>query len=117
MILLVVLFHFYWGCNNYFFYQPTRKFYYPPEKLRLNYEEFYINGIDKNKIHAWLFPAPSGKPLATVVQFHGNAENMSSHYISLVWLLKHNFEIFTFDYRGYGRSLGEPSTEKNYCRF
>ena len=71
-----------------------------------------MGGVDQNSIHAWLFPAPSGKPLATIVQFHGNAENISSHYTSLLWLRKQGFELFTFDYRGYGRSEGKPDTGK-----
>ena len=99
-------------CNNYLLYHPGKANYLPPERLRLNYEEFYLGGVDQNSIHAWLFPVSSGKATATIVQFHGNAENMSSHYISLIWLAKYNFELFTFDYRGYGRSDGKVDTAK-----
>ncbi|MEZ4819051.1 MAG: alpha/beta hydrolase [Bdellovibrionota bacterium] len=41
-----------------------------------------------------------------MIQFHGNAENISSHYLSLAWLLHHHYNLITFDYPGYGQSTG-----------
>jgi fermentation-respiration switch protein FrsA (DUF1100 family) len=40
---------------------------------------------------------------------HGNAENLSTHVNSVLWLIKEGFNLFIFDYRGYGRSQGSPS--------
>ena len=102
----------YLNCNNYLFYHPSSRIYLPPEKLQLSYEEFFLKGVDENRIHAWLFPAPLERPLGTIVQFHGNAQNISSHYTSLLWLRRQGFELFTFDYRGYGRSEGTVDTAK-----
>jgi uncharacterized protein len=45
------------------------------------------------------------------VLYHGNAENISSHYITMLWVLQKGWDLFVFDYRGYGRSEGEPSPE------
>ena len=76
----------------------------------------YFTGVDGNSIHFWIFPprkkTNSKKIKASVLQFHGNAENMTSHYLSLLWLLDHNYELITFDYRGYGKSEGSPDTKK-----
>jgi hypothetical protein len=53
---------------------------------------------------------PQGQsPVGTVVQFHGNAENMTSHFLSLYWMTEAGYDLFTFDYRGYGSSEGTPS--------
>jgi len=43
--------------------------------------------------------------------FHGNAQNLSSHFLNLAWLTEHGFDIFIFDYRGYGLSVGTPTPE------
>jgi fermentation-respiration switch protein FrsA (DUF1100 family) len=46
-----------------------------------------------------------------VVHFHGNAQNLSSHFLGLEWIHKKGFDYFIFDYRGYGKSQGEPSPQ------
>ncbi len=118
-----LLLYFCLDCNDTFFYYPTRRLYVAPERLNISYQEFYLKGADNNSVHAWLFPPQEAKnqgkrerqltkPHATIVQFHGNAQNMSSHYTSLLWLTKHGFELFSFDYRGYGRSDGKVDTGK-----
>ncbi|MCB0422440.1 MAG: alpha/beta fold hydrolase [Bdellovibrionales bacterium] len=117
LALLSTLLFFVIGCNSYFF-QPTRQLYYPPEKFHLLYHQLKFPSKDGTELAAWFFPAQkNGKVLAshgTVVQFHGNAENMSSHYTGLVWLTQHGFNLFVWDYRGYGISKGEASREGVY---
>jgi fermentation-respiration switch protein FrsA (DUF1100 family) len=44
----------------------------------------------------------------TVVHFHGNAQNMSAHWQFMAWLPQRGFNVFVFDYRGYGASQGSP---------
>ncbi len=44
-----------------------------------------------------------------IVFFHGNAENISTHFASLHWVLNEGYDYFVFDYEGYGRSQGKPS--------
>ncbi|GLQ32186.1 hypothetical protein GCM10007876_26650 [Litoribrevibacter albus] len=43
-----------------------------------------------------------------VVFFHGNAENISTHFGSIHWLPKEGYEVLAVDYRGYGKSTGVP---------
>ena len=45
----------------------------------------------------------------TIVQFHGNAGNITNHVGMLLWLVEHGYNLFTFDYRGYGLSESSPS--------
>jgi uncharacterized protein len=61
-------------------------------------------------LYGWFLPA-RGPALGTVVQLHGNAENISTHFTSLAWMPARGFNVFTFDYRGYGGSEGEPTLE------
>lgn len=56
---------------------------------------------------SWSFEANDAK--AVVVQFHGNGQNLSSHFRSLYWVLDHNMSLFAFDYPGYGGSEGSPN--------
>jgi len=50
-----------------------------------------------------------GGVACTVLFLHGNAENISTHIASVRWLPERGYNVFLFDYRGYGRSAGEPS--------
>ncbi len=34
---------------------------------------------------------------------------MTSHFLSLVWLVDHGYDLFTYDYRGYGQTKGDPT--------
>ena len=52
-------------------------------------------------------PKWKGQKKGLILQYHGNAENLTSHYLSLGWLAHEGFDVFIFDYRGYGRSSGE----------
>lgn len=101
------------GCSSLLYY-PTRHKYSEPTKLGYGYiEEKFVSG-DGTKLVGWYFPAnetkskPTSKSKVTIIQFHGNGENLSSHYHSLVWLTKQGYNLFSFDYRGYGGSEGDP---------
>jgi fermentation-respiration switch protein FrsA (DUF1100 family) len=96
------------GCSN-VFYQPSPKHFVDPQQFKLTYENHYFKSRDGTLLHGWLFPTKSKKPKGTIVQFHGNAQNISTHFFSLIWLVEAGYNLFTFDYRGYAKSKGEPS--------
>jgi fermentation-respiration switch protein FrsA (DUF1100 family) len=98
-------------CSS-FLYYPTHQLHFPPERQKLTPEELWIpTGISSTeKLFAWYFHSGE-KPHALVIFFHGNGENMSSHYLGFTWLLKQNYDLLVFDYRGYGRSAGNPSPQ------
>lgn len=52
-----------------------------------------------------------GTPRGTVIHFHGNAQNMTAHLGFVYWLPAEGFNLFVFDYRGYGRSKGKPDRQ------
>jgi len=116
IIYLASIFSFI-GCTSLFYY-PKQELLYDPQKLNLTPQDIWINE-DGYQIHAWLFNPQSNsgdksdilKSKGTFVFFHGNAENLTSHYLSLVWLLDYNYSFLIFDYPGYGQSVGTPTPE------
>lgn len=93
------------GCTSLFFY-PDDVTYRTPEFYELKYDDVYFNSNDKTRLHAWhIYPKEESKGLIFVA--HGNAQNLSSHFTAWIWLIEEGYEIFIFDYRGYGKSEGK----------
>ena len=96
------------GCSH-VFYQPSPKHYLNPSQFKLQYEDIYFPSKDGTMLNGWFFPAKTAKPKGTIVQFHGNAQNISTHFFSLIWLIQEGYNLFIFDYRGYAKSEGKPN--------
>lgn len=112
------------GCTSLFF-QPTKTRYPYLELDRLQAETVELRSSDQTKLSAWRISSVDArknhpnirratdlKPdevRGVALQFHGNAENMTSHYRYQLWLLFEGWDVLTFDYRGYGSSGGHPS--------
>ena len=101
-LLLLV---FFCGCANGLFYHPNQRLYQHPKPP---FEAVTFKSDDGTKLSGWFFPA-KGTPLGTVLHFHGNAANISNHYGFVKWLPEEGFNLFMFDYRGYGDSEGRPN--------
>ncbi len=92
------------GCTS-MVYMPSRKLLgWPHERP----DDVWMRARDGTRLHAWLLHAQSGPARGTFVQFHGNAGNMTSHFAALDWVTRYGYNLFTFDYRGYGQSAGTP---------
>lgn len=96
------------GSANRLFYYPSQASFGSPSQVGLAFEEFFFSSADGTRLHAWFIPA-QGDALGTVIQYHGNAENMSSHFSYVDWVPAQGFNLVTFDYRGYGQSAGRPT--------
>ncbi len=94
------------GCGSLFFY-PRKELYDNPVAQRFHPEDISFKASDGVALHGWFFQS-HGEPKATVLVFHGNAENLSTHVNSVLWMVQEGFNVFIFDYRGYGRSEGNP---------
>jgi len=92
------------GCSR-AVYMPSKKLLGWPHQKR---DEIWMTARDGTRLHAWRLHADSGKARGTFVQFHGNAGNMTSHFASLEWVTRYDYDLFAFDYRGYGESGGDP---------
>lgn len=97
------------GCSGLFFY-PDQQVYLTPDRLDLDYEDIWLDTADGQRLHGWWLPA-RGEPKGYVYFLHGNAQNVSSHILSVAWLPPEGYHVFMIDYRGYGRSSGSPDIE------
>lgn len=100
-----------WGCNHLFYY-PDALIYATPERLGLRYHEHQITKPDGHRLALWhILPGVTPKAGTTVVQLHGNAQNMTAHFLYVAWLAAAGYDVISFDYSGYGASSGEPSQD------
>ncbi|MFP4146428.1 MAG: alpha/beta hydrolase [Halorhodospira sp.] len=97
------------GCQGAFFYPEQEHYWDPATEVDLVYEDLWFEAQDGTRLHGWFLPARTEEVHGTVVHFHGNAQNISTHVAAVWWLPRHGFQVLTFDYRGFGRSEGEPS--------
>ena len=63
---------------------------------------------DGVRLHGWYCPVP--RPRCVFLMMHGNAGNIT-HRVDRIMAWQHllNVSVFVFDYRGYGRSAGQPN--------
>lgn len=113
-LFLIFLGTFFLGSCSNVFYQPSPKHFVDPYDYKLTYENVYFKSQDGTLLHGWFFPARGHRNKGTIVQFHGNAQNISTHFFSLIWLVEAGYSLFTFDYRGYAKSEGQPSQKGIY---
>jgi len=97
------------ACDSYFFY-PRRNFVANPHLDRVVHEDVFFETPDGVRLHGW-FLRPNAEPRGTILFFHGNAENISTHVSAVLWLAMEGYQVFLIDYRGYGRSEGTPDME------
>ena len=100
------------GCMQNLFYYPDSIVYDTPTRAGLVYEEVVFRSRDGTRLSGWFIPATGvASPRdakGTVIHFHGNARNISAHWQLVGWLPARGFNLFVFDYRGYGTSEGKP---------
>ena len=100
--------------ENKIIFHPSRypEGHWDPASVGVPAQDIYFTSEDGVKLHGWFIPAP--KAVATVLWFHGNAGNISHRLDNIQGLAPLNLNIFIFDYRGYGRSEGEPDEQGIY---
>ncbi|RZI43915.1 alpha/beta hydrolase [Herbaspirillum sp. HC18] len=94
--------------DRFYFFMPTKITYASPHEKGLNYEEVSFASADGTMLSGWFLFA-QGKRRGTVAYFQGTARNISSHLRYVDWLPSHGYDVFLFDYRGYGKSDGFPT--------
>jgi pimeloyl-ACP methyl ester carboxylesterase len=96
------------GCTS-LIYQPDKVLYAHPDQFNTKFDIITFKSLDETKLSAWRLFSKTPHPKNLVVFFHGNAQNLTSHFVNLVWLTDHGYDVLIFDYRGYGLSEGEPN--------
>jgi len=81
-------------------------------------ESVFLDTEDGERLHAWWVPAarepdddPDARACSAAIFFHGNAGNIASRAPIVARLSELGLGTLLVDYRGYGRSSGEPSEE------
>ncbi|KAL5182837.1 Alpha/beta hydrolase domain-containing protein WAV2 [Glycine soja] len=88
----------------------TKSYAINPSRLRLTYEDVWLQSDDGVRLHAWfikLFPNCRGP---TILFFQENAGNIA-HRLEMVRIMLQQLHcnVFMLSYRGYGASDGYPS--------
>lgn len=98
-------------------YHPSREVYGDAASLQSPFEDVRFAAQDGVELHGWFFPADEASPRRdwVVLQCHGNGGNISGRLMHFQALLSTGVSLFAFDYRGYGRSEGEPGEEGTYA--
>ncbi|HZV81246.1 MAG TPA: alpha/beta hydrolase [Geobacteraceae bacterium] len=96
------------GCSALLFH-PERELLPNPVAGRFKPQNVFFPNGDGETLHGWYFQP--GRAKGTVLVFHGNAENISTHVNGVLWLVQEGFNLFIIDYRGYGRSTGTPDLD------
>lgn len=88
------------------------------EPLALPYTiESAMFGNPINPLNGWLVKptTPSEQPLITLLFLHGNGGNIITEYPAVLPFVQRGFQVFLFDYSGYGLSGGK-ATRSNVLR-
>jgi len=112
LFLFISFYLFFPYIENFFIFHPTSSFDSTPSDLHLDYEDIYFKTEDKINLHGWFFPLKGNRPV--ILFCHGNGGNISHRLENIKLLLEKGFQVFIFDYRGYGKSAGKPSEKGLY---
>jgi alpha-beta hydrolase superfamily lysophospholipase len=105
-------------CILLYFIQERLIFY--PQKLPANYtfqfdqnfEELYFKTADNTSLHGVLFKADGSRGF--IFYLHGNAGSLESWGRIAKTYTDLHYDLFMLDYRGYGKSEGSISNEKQF---
>lgn len=95
------------------------KFYFNPWPIYADYvyppdvEKVYFTSHDSTKLNGWLIPGKStdAKDRPMLLYLHGNSGNMAAQYGQFEFLSQWGYDVFTFDYRGFGLSGGKVTRD------
>lgn len=79
-------------------------------------KDVHFNAADGVKLDGWFFPADANSPRKQMVFLvcHGNGGNITYLEALYARLAETGANVLLFDYRGYGKSEGQPSEEGTY---
>ncbi len=105
------------GCNevivNHFAFFPSRFEASDYDLKGTGIEEISFSTSDQLRLHGFYIPRPDKQKL--VLFFHGNAGHALHRINDAMQLANRGVSVMLIDYRGYGRSEGEPSEQGIYA--
>lgn len=72
-------------------------------------ESVIFKSSNGNKLNGWMLKPKNVKIIGTILHFHGSGGNLLYHHKAISPLTKFGFQIFTFDYSGFGYSEGKST--------
>ena len=83
-----------------------------PDDFGIPHETISIATDDGEQLVGWVMRHAA--PHAQIVYFHGNGGNLSIWAPMLAGIARQGYSVLAVDYRGYGRSTGQPSERGLY---
>jgi len=74
-------------------------------------ESVVFKSSSGNNLNGWMLKPKNTKPAITLLHLHGNGGWLLSQFRAITPLLKHGFQVFIFDYSGYGYSEGSATRD------
>ncbi|HEY5790034.1 MAG TPA: alpha/beta fold hydrolase, partial [Gammaproteobacteria bacterium] len=108
---LALLLTVYFGQSG-MLYFPTRELTADPAARGLAFTEVQLRASDGVALHGWYLPHPA--PRGALLFLHGNAGNIGHRLDSLAQFHRLGLATLIVDYRGYGRSAGQPDEPGTY---
>jgi fermentation-respiration switch protein FrsA (DUF1100 family) len=93
------------------YFTPTKVSSYnlPTDLIPESAREFVTFQSQGETLHGVLVKSSLPMNRATLIYFQGNDKNMENFWERLGYIYDADFNLFIFDYQGYGASTGEPS--------
>ena len=95
--------------RKYIFF-PERELWVWPEDYGLKYKEVWFRTLDRLLLYGWWIP----RGRYALLFAHGNGGNISHRVDIAAKFYREGFSVFLFDYRGYGKSRGNPTEKGTY---
>ena len=89
---------------------PIKQYPLTPAAADLLYQDQFITTEDGLNLHGWKIHAVN-KNAGNILFFHGNGDNVSTQLPNTFWLAKEGYDLYIYDYRGYGQSQGTPDLD------
>ncbi|KAA5549056.1 alpha/beta hydrolase [Adhaeribacter rhizoryzae] len=91
----------------------SKLYYFPRKDMRdmshLAFTEKSLPVADSVKIQTYFFKAATSTPKANIFLVHGAGGNVTYYQDLIQTLIKGNYNVYTVDWRGYGKSVGSPN--------
>lgn len=98
------------SCQSWF-YRPSKDLFMDPRVLGLDFSPVSFRVPWNDQLHGWLLHSKQkserNPAQGTVLYFHDASKNITHHFRQVTWLTENNFDVYLFDYPGFGKSTGK----------